>query len=33
MSETYLTEVKEVSNLKARIDLLCQIIVKNLEEK
>ena len=33
MSWTYLTEVKRVSNLKTRVNLLRQIIDKKLEEK
>ena len=33
MSGTYLTEVKSVSNLRARVDLFRQIIDEKLEEK
>ena len=33
MSGTYFTEVKGVSNLRARVDFLSQIIDEKLEEK
>ena len=33
MSGTYLTKIKNVSNLRARVDLLSQIIDEKLEKK